>query len=230
MKHVLPHHSAQPNPQPAGLHRKTYSQLRGTGKGWRCQWERAELAGTHSSYAEKGSQIVHQVSLQPGGRWQHWFQPALSHITQNKPNHPGATWPSPRFAKGKQRLDLLQDLSSLPSTQSSHPSQRMLLSMQRPVLQVNLPGQAERGKGTKITNDPSTCPVYIPSTEIAMPAYSRTQLEDQEVAGKQGMLLSPWKRLLPSLQGTVSTEELWISGKSLSPPQLQGFNSRSLES
>lgn len=147
MKCVLPHNSAQPNPQPAGLQRKTHSLLGGTGKGGQCHWERAGLAGTHSSYAEKGSQIVHRVSLQPGGSG--WFHPALSPTTQNKPNHRGATWPFRCCAKGKQRLNLLQDLSSLPSTQSSHPSQRMLLSMQRPVLQVNLPGQAERGKGEK---------------------------------------------------------------------------------
>lgn len=176
--------------------------------------------------------IVHRVLLQPRGRRQHWFQTALSHITQNKPSHPGATWPFPCCAKGKPRLDLLQDLSSLPSTQSSHPSQRMLLSMQRPVLQVNLPGQAERGKGTK----PHMSPPGVLFTSLLQSSLCLLTAEHsrktRRFAGKQDMLLSPWKRPLPGLQGSVSTEEgqLQLSGKSLSPPQPQGFNSRSLES
>lgn len=175
---------------------------------------------------------MHQVSLQPGGRRQCWFQPALSHITQNKPDHPEAPWPFPCCAKGKPRLDLLQDLSSLPSTQSSHPSQRMLLSMQRPVLQVNFPGQAERGKGTKPYMSPLGVPsAFLPTSSLCLlTAEHRRKI--RRFAGKQGTLLSLCKRLLPSLQGSVSTEEVLfqISGRSLRPPQPQGFNSRSLES
>lgn len=65
-----------------------------------------------------------------------------STLAQHHPQPPGAVRPSEQ--KPKERTDSPQDLSSLPSTQSIHPSQRMLFSMQRPVLQANLPGQAER--------------------------------------------------------------------------------------
>lgn len=116
---------------------------------------------------------------------------------------------------------LLQSLSSLPSTQSSQPSQRIVRSMQRPVLQVNLPGQAERGGRGKATREPFSRPPLCPLSKA----------HDVPCACVQHPALKPLPRpRTRRVAGNHPTGKARCRWPPDLPPHPQGFNSRSLES
>lgn len=96
----------------------------------------------------------------------------------------------------------------------------MLLSMQRPVLQVNLPGQAERGERDKTTRESLAAvlatslpqstqrsPCLLTASSIKNTFSSEQSGNTRRFAVKKDALLSPWKSTLPSLQGSVNAEE-----------------------
>ena len=96
----------------------------------------------------------------------------------------------------------------------------MLLSMQRPVLQVNLPGQAERGERDKTTCEPSGHLLSVPSpkhTTFPLPACStqhykrlflRTEQEYKEVGRKiRHAPIALEKYARPIYRAALSAEE-----------------------